>query len=269
MPHALPGANQRSDQGADRPRPQFGAGRFAGARPLLELRGVHRAFASDNGSANQGALHGIDLRVEEGEFVAVSGPAGAGKSALLNILAGLDAPDAGSCHFRGVRVDTLPAADLVLMRRFFLGYVPAATSARLSQTLREYVQAPLGARGTGVSAAERHERALTAALEATGLSGWEQERLAALSLPQLRRAAIARALAPRPAVLLVDEDAQSARCGAEIMELLAEINWREGVAVVAVAGQAVHAPGRELSLREGRLERELRDYGRLLAGAPE
>jgi putative ABC transport system ATP-binding protein len=239
------------------------ARRLAGNRPLLELRGVHRAFASETGAGNQGGLHGIDLRVEEGEFVAISGPAGAGKSALLNILGGLDAPDAGSCHFRGVRVDALPPADLILMRRFFLGYVPGAFTARLSQTLREYVQAPLGRRGPGMAGAQRQEQALTAALEATSLGGWEDERLAALSLPQLRRAAVARALAPRPAVLLVDEDAQSARSGSQIMDLLAEINWREGIAVIAVSGQEACARGRELSLRDGRLECELRDYGRL------
>jgi putative ABC transport system ATP-binding protein len=231
-----------------------------GKRALLELRGVHRSFGSDNGSANQGALHGIDLRIEEGEFVAIGGPSGAGKSALLNILAGLDKPDAGSGHFRGMRVDALPAADLVLARRFFLGHVPAAICARLSQTLREYVQAPLGHRGSGASAAGRHERALACALDATGLAGWEQERLAALSLAQLRRAAIARALAPRPAVLLVDEDAQSARAGGEIMELLADLHWREGIAIVAVASEQQDLADRLLCLRDGRLESEMRGY---------
>jgi putative ABC transport system ATP-binding protein len=219
--------------------------------PLLELRGVDKA----QGAGAACALRGIDLRVDEGEFIALTGPAGAGKSALLNLLAGLEPADSGSYRFRGVHVDTLSAANLTLLRRFFLGHVPARLNMRLAANVRDYVEAPLVHRS---ESAVTRRAAAGAALEQAGLAGWEDSRMTQLSTVQMRKVAIARALITRPALLLVDADAGQAG-GAEIMEVLAEINYREGISIIAVTGEGHGPAGRVLRLREGCLEYELRE----------
>jgi len=108
---------------------------------LLEARGLSRTYGS--GEAAVAALHGVDLVIERGEFVAVMGPSGCGKSTLLNLLAGLDRPSAGEVWLDDVRVDQLSETALAKLRRRRLGFVFQSFNLLPTLTASENVELPL------------------------------------------------------------------------------------------------------------------------------
>jgi putative ABC transport system ATP-binding protein len=198
---------------------------------LIELAGVTKTFGE--GAAALQALRGVDLAVDEGEFVAVMGPSGSGKSTAMNIIGCLDTPTTGAYLLRGVHVEQLSRAQRALLRRHFLGFVFQGFNLLGRTSALENVELPLLYRGVGVS--ERHAVA-RAALASVGLSGWEAHTPAELSGGQQQRVAIARAIVTNPAVLLADEptgnlDTQKSR---EIMALLASLNQARGITILMV-----------------------------------
>jgi putative ABC transport system ATP-binding protein len=202
-----------------------------GGRFLIELRAVTKIYGE--GQAAMQALRGIDLRIAEGEFVAVMGPSGSGKSTCMNILGCLDTPTSGSFLFEGVDVGKLPRDQRALLRRNYIGFVFQGYNLLNRTTALENVELPLIYRGTPPS--ERRARALQA-LEAVGLKGWETHTPAELSGGQQQRVAIARAVVTEPAVLLADEptgNLDSVR-SREIMELLTGFNRDQGITIVMV-----------------------------------
>jgi putative ABC transport system ATP-binding protein len=202
-----------------------------GGRFLIELRAVTKIYGE--GQAAMQALRGIDLRIAEGEFVAVMGPSGSGKSTCMNILGCLDTPTSGSFLFEGVDVGKLPRDQRALLRRNYIGFVFQGYNLLNRTTALENVELPLIYRGTPPS--ERRARALQA-LEAVGLKGWETHTPAELSGGQQQRVAIARAVVTEPAVLLADEptgNLDSVR-SREIMELLTRFNRDQGITIVMV-----------------------------------
>jgi putative ABC transport system ATP-binding protein len=204
--------------------------------PIIELSGVTKTYGE--GQAAFQALKGIDLSVEEGDFVAVMGPSGSGKSTVMNILGCLDVPTTGSYLFRGVRIDRLTRKERALVRRHYLGFVFQGFNLLARTSAQENVELPLLYRGEPVAA--RH-RAAREALAAVGLTGWEGHTPAELSGGQQQRVAIARAIVTGPAILLADEptgnlDTQRSR---EIMELLRGLNRGKGITILLVT----HDPG--------------------------
>ncbi len=200
-------------------------------RPLIELRGVTKVYGA--GQAAMHALRGIDLRIEEGDFVAVMGPSGSGKSTCLNILGCLDTPTAGTYTFKGIEAGRLMRDQRARLRRHYLGFVFQGYNLLNRTSALENVELPLIYRG--ISAGARRARA-TQALETVGLKGWESHTPGELSGGQQQRVAIARAIVTEPAVLLADEptgNLDSAR-GREIMELLTTLNRDRGISVVMV-----------------------------------
>ena len=198
---------------------------------LIELRQVFKIYGE--GQAEVRALNGVDLKIRDGEFVAVMGPSGSGKSTCMNILGCLDTPTAGEYLFRGVDVAHLTRDQRALLRRNYLGFVFQGFNLLKRTTALENVELPLIYRG--LRPAERHARA-AAALEQVGLIGREDHTPAELSGGQQQRVAIARALVTQPAVLLADEptgNLDSAR-SLEIMELLAQLNSQQGITVLLV-----------------------------------
>ena len=167
---------------------------------LIELRQVFKIYGE--GQAEVRALNGVDLKIRDGEFVAVMGPSGSGKSTCMNILGCLDTPTAGEYLFRGVDVAHLTRDQRALLRRNYLGFVFQGFNLLKRTTALENVELPLIYRG--LRPAERHARA-AAALEQVGLIGREDHTPAELSGGQQQRVAIARALVTQPAVLLADE----------------------------------------------------------------
>jgi putative ABC transport system ATP-binding protein len=225
--------------------------------PLVEFSGVTRVYG--RGEAQVNALAGVDLRVEEGDFVAIMGPSGSGKSTAMNIIGCLDTPSGGAYHFRGVDVGALSRGQRALLRRNYLGFVFQGFNLLARTSALENVELPLIYRGT--PARERRVMA-RAALDEVGLTGWEDHDPSELSGGQQQRVAIARAIVTKPALLLADEptgNLDTAR-SLEIMRLLTGLNERDGITIVMVTHEAEMAEyaSRIVRFLDGRVESDAR-----------
>lgn len=201
------------------------------AAPLIELKGITRTFGS--GPAAFQALRGIDLTVQDGEFLAIMGPSGSGKSTAMNIMGCLDTPTSGSYRFQGVTVEQLSRRQRALLRRWRLGFVFQGYNLLPRTSALENVELPLMYRRVG--AAERR-RLARETLALVGLSGWEKHTPAQLSGGQQQRVAIARAIVTNPTVLLADEPTGNldSEKGNEIMVLLRSLNEERGITILMV-----------------------------------
>jgi len=198
---------------------------------LIELQGVKKIYGS--GQAAMQALRGINLRIDEGDFVAIMGPSGSGKSTCLNILGCLDTPSDGTYIFKGLAVNGLNRNERAQLRRHYLGFVFQGYNLLNRTSALENIELPLIYRGIHVK--DRHMRA-SKALEMVGLKGWEKHTPGELSGGQQQRVAIARAIVTEPAVLMADEPTGNLDTvrGHEIMELLTELNRNQGITIVMV-----------------------------------
>ncbi len=221
--------------------------------PLIELQGVTKVYGT--GQAAMQALAGIDLRIEQGDFVAIMGHSGSGKSTCLNILGCLDSPTSGSYRFRGVEVSQLTRDQRARLRRYYLGFVFQGYNLLKRTSAIENVELPLIYRRA--PARERHQIARRT-LAAVGLEGWESHNPNELSGGQQQRVAIARAIVTDPSVLMADEptgNLDSAR-SEEIMELLSRLNREQGITIVMVTHEpdmAAYAK-RIVHFKDGRIE---------------
>jgi len=199
--------------------------------PIIELRNIVKTYGE--GSTAFQALRGVNLDVEAGDFIAVMGASGSGKSTTMNILGCLDVPSGGSYRFKGVHVERLERDQRALLRRRYLGFVFQGFNLLSRTTALENVELPLLYRGE--PAKERHELAM-AALEKVGLADWHDHTPSELSGGQQQRVAIARAIVTRPDVLLADEPTGNldSRRSVEIMELLSELNSQNGITILMV-----------------------------------
>jgi putative ABC transport system ATP-binding protein len=222
------------------------------SQPLIELRGVTKIYGS--GEAQVIALAGIDLSIDNGEFVAVMGPSGSGKSTAMNILGCLDTPTGGHYFFRGTDVGALSRDQRALLRRYYIGFVFQGFNLLKRTTAVENLELPLVYRG--VPKAERHAQALKV-LEQVGLSNRADHTSAELSGGQQQRVAIARALVTHPSVVFADEptgnlDSQKSH---EIMALLRKLNDESGITIVLVTHEedvAAYAK-RQVRFHDGRI----------------
>ena len=199
--------------------------------PIIELKGITKTFGQ--GPAAFQALKGIDIDIQEGDFVAVMGPSGSGKSTTMNILGCLDVPSSGTFLFRGHHVETLDRDQRALIRRKYLGFVFQGFNLLARTSALENVELPLLYRGDPKK--ERHEAAM-AALEKVGLDKWWDHTPAELSGGQQQRVAIARAIVTSPDVLLADEPTGNldSERSVEIMELLSGLNRDSNITVLMV-----------------------------------
>jgi putative ABC transport system ATP-binding protein len=227
------------------------------ADTLIELIGVTKTYGQ--GEYAFQALQGIDLRIKEGEFVAIMGPSGSGKSTMMNILGCLDTPSTGIYKFRGVHVEKLSRDQRALLRRYFLGFVFQGFNLLARTTALENVELPLIYRGQPVT--ERREKARQA-LALVNLSDWETHTPAELSGGQQQRVAIARALVTLPLVLLADEPTGNldSQHGREIMELIRSLNRERGITVLMVTHDPDIAAYADRVVRfvDGRVEADTR-----------
>jgi putative ABC transport system ATP-binding protein len=220
--------------------------------PVIELDAIHKVY--ETGKLEVHALRGIDLCIEDGEFVAIMGPSGSGKTTLMEILGCLSRPSAGQYRFRGRPAEEIDTAGLARLRGEEIGFVFQSFNLLPRLDVVENVELPLAYRHVGRR--ERRRRAQEA-LERVGLGHRGRHTPNEISGGERQRVAVARALVNRPSLVLADEPTGNldSRTGAEILELLRGIN-DEGNTVVIVT----HDPRigeqtrRQLDIRDGRIE---------------
>jgi putative ABC transport system ATP-binding protein len=202
--------------------------------PLIQLRGITKVFGE--GATAFKALRGVDLDVAAGDFIAIMGASGSGKSTTMNILGCLDVPTSGTFTFRGHRVETLDRDQRALLRRKYLGFVFQGFNLLPRTSALENVELPLLYRGD--DKVSRRAAAL-AALDKVGLKEWWDHTPGELSGGQQQRVAIARAIVTNPEVLLADEPTGNldSERSIEIMQLLTSLN-QDGITILMVTHES-------------------------------
>ena len=197
---------------------------------LIELKDVYKIYPMGEEAVH--ALDGVSLTIDRGEFVAIVGQSGSGKSTAMNIIGCLDVPTAGSYHLGGVDVSTMDDDQQAEIRNKMLGFIFQQYNLIPKLTVLENVELPL--LYGGVPAEERRARAVRS-LERVGLAEKQKNLPAQLSGGQQQRVSIARALAGEPSVILADEPtgALDSRTGREVLGFLKQLN-REGDTVVLI-----------------------------------
>ncbi|MCW7754043.1 MacB family efflux pump subunit [Desulfobotulus sp. H1] len=221
------------------------------AEPLLELKGVTRVYRS--GDMDVEVLHGIDLTIYPGEFVAIMGSSGSGKSTLMNILGCLDRPTKGEYLFMGKDVSRMDNGELARMRREEFGFVFQSYNLIATASARDNVAVP--AVYAGMKSRDRKERAAHL-LEELGMGDRLFHRPTQLSGGQQQRVSIARALMNGGRILLADEPtgALDSRNGAEVMRLLGELSERGHTLILITHEKEVAAHAhRIIEIRDGHI----------------
>jgi len=221
------------------------------------------------GSATIRAVDGITLQIAAGEFVALLGASGSGKSSLLNLLAGLDSPSSGSVIVEGQSLAGLSREQLAKYRRHTVGMVFQSFNLIPSMSVLENVELPLR-----FAEVERTKRAAMAssALERVGLSGRLHHRPIELSGGEQQRVAMARALINQPHILLADEPTGNldSRTGTEVMDLIRHLNESLKMTVVLVTHErdlAEKYANRLISLADGKMVADQANTTTTIAGA--
>ncbi len=225
---------------------------ISSASTLVDVRGVDKVFK--RGSEEIHVLGGLDLKIPEGEFLALMGPSGSGKSTLLNLIGGLDRPTQGSVTVGGQRIDSMSDRKLAAWRARHVGLVFQFYNLMPVLNARKNVELPLLL--TKLSAAERKKRA-SIALDVVGLSHRMGHFPRQLSGGEQQRVGIARAIVTDPTLLLCDEPTGDLdrKAGDEILDLLNALNQEQGKTIVMVTHdpQAAERAHRTLHLDKGRL----------------
>ena len=224
---------------------------------MIQIENLGKTFRTEE--VETIALQGINLRIDDGEFVAIMGPSGCGKSTLLNIIGLLDNPSEGSYLLNGQEVARLTEDERTGLRRGTIGFVFQSFNLIDEMTVYENVELPLIY--AGVPAKERRER-VEALLDRMKMSHRAKHYPQQLSGGQQQRVAIARAVITRPQLILADEptgNLDSAH-GKEVIGLLAELN-REGTTIVMVTHNSHDAASarRVIHLFDGHIVTETED----------
>ena len=197
---------------------------------MIEIEELNKSYPIGNSSLH--VLKGIDLKIKEGELVAIMGSSGSGKSTLLNIIGMLDNYDSGSYKLDNVPIKDLDETKAAKYRNKFLGFVFQSFNLINYKTALENIALPLYYQGIS-----RNERQKVAQeyLKKVGLADWAEHLPSELSGGQKQRIAIARALASQPKVLLADEPtgALDSTTSEEVMDLIKQIN-NEGKTILVV-----------------------------------
>ncbi|HEY0684145.1 MAG TPA: ABC transporter ATP-binding protein [Steroidobacter sp.] len=224
---------------------------------LVTLRNVTKSYI--RGKQKVEVLHGVDLSIERGEFLALMGPSGSGKTTLLNLVAGLDQPTSGEVLVAGDRIDQLSRGNLSDWRARHIGFIFQFYNLLPVLTAEANVEVPLLL--TNLSKSERRRR-VQVALELVGLADRARHKPNELSGGQQQRVAIARAIVSDPTLLVCDEptgdlDRQNAE---EIMNLLQALNRSQNKTIVMVTHdpKAAEYASRELHLDKGQLTNDSR-----------
>ena len=223
---------------------------------MLNMRDLSRIYRTD--TVETTALDGVNLDIEDGEFVAIMGPSGCGKSTLLNVIGMLDSPSSGSYVFNGEEVAGLPEAKLADVRKKNLGFIFQSFNLVDELSVRENVE--LALLYHDVPASERRRRT-DEVMDKVGIGHRAKHRPSQLSGGQQQRVAVARALVGNPKLILADEPTGNldTHHGEEVMKMLQALN-AEGSTIVMVTHSPGHADyaGRVVNMLDGRVLQERR-----------
>lgn len=223
-------------------------------RTLVHLSGVQKRYVM--GDEALFALAGLDLEIQQGEFVAIMGPSGSGKSTLMNILGCLDRPTAGDYTLAGAEVSGLSDDELADVRNETIGFVFQSFHLLPRKSALDNVMLPLLYRRQNRPSRSEMVRMATASLEHVGLGDRTQHRPNEMSGGQRQRVAIARALVGAPDVILADEPTGNldTKTTHEILELMVEL-WTQGSTVIVVTheDEVGAVCERVVTLRDGKL----------------
>jgi putative ABC transport system ATP-binding protein len=222
--------------------------------PVIEVEDIHKIYQL--GETQVHALRGVSLEIRRGEFVAIMGASGSGKSTFMNILGCLDKPSSGRYLLEGTDVSVLEKRQLAGIRNRKLGFVFQGFNLLARTTALENTELPtLYAR---INKTERHQRAIDA-LEMVGLGDRMDHFPSQLSGGQQQRVAIARALVNRPSILLADEPTGNldSRTSVEVMEIFQSLNDR-GLTIILVTHEhdIAQFARRSIVFRDGRIRRD-------------
>lgn len=218
---------------------------------MIDLKDIYKIYS--DGDSEIRALDGVSLHVSQGEFVAIVGSSGSGKSTCMNIIGCLDIPTSGTYTLNGIDVSTMGEKDLARVRNKELGFIFQQYNLIPKLNLLENVELPLIYRG--LSQEKRKEMAMQS-LERVGLGDRYKKFPSQLSGGQQQRVSIARALAGNPTVILADEPtgALDSKTGHDVLEFLKQLN-REGTTIVLIThdnGIAEQIP-RVVRIHDGKL----------------
>ena len=227
---------------------------MAAQRPIISCRDLTRVYRM--GDQEVRALDGVNLDIHEGEFVAIMGPSGSGKSSLMNLIGALDRPTSGEMWINGRALSEMNRDELADLRNETLGFVFQQFNLLPRQDAFQNVRLPL--RYARKDAGDIDARAKEC-LELVGLGTRMDHRPMQLSGGQQQRVAIARALANRPRILLADEPtgALDTKTTVEIMHLMQDLN-RQGITVVVITHEAEVASyaARQIHFLDGKIEED-------------
>jgi len=216
---------------------------------MIEIKDLNKSYVMGKNSLH--VLKGINLKIKEGELVAIMGSSGSGKSTLLNIIGMLDNYDTGYYHLDNVTIKDLDETKAAKYRNKFLGFVFQSFNLINYKTAIENIALPLYYQG--IASKERQTIALDY-LDKVGLKDWAGHLPSELSGGQKQRVAIARALASKPKVLLADEPtgALDSVTSDEVMELIIQIN-KEGKTILVVTHEqeVANMCNRIITLKDG------------------
>jgi putative ABC transport system ATP-binding protein len=232
---------------------------------LIGIRDLHRVYQV--GSEKVHALNGVDLDIEQNEYVAIMGPSGSGKSTLMNIVGCLDTPTGGSYRLKDHEIGKMSDDELARIRNQEIGFVFQTFNLLSRADVLHNVELPLVY--AGIRHDERRRRAREA-IELVGLTDRIKHKPNELSGGQRQRVAIARALVNKPSIILADEPTGNldTHTGEEIMAAFERI-WKQGNTVILVTHEAdiaAHAR-RVVRMRDGKIESDVQQAVRELAGA--
>jgi len=224
---------------------------------LIELSGIRKEYPM--GETVVKALDGIDLTIEEKDFVAIIGPSGSGKSTLMNMIGCLDTPDSGTYRLAGEDVSHLGDDALAEVRSRRIGFIFQGFNLLPKLTAQENVELPLIYQG---KSAQERSKAAKEALERVGLGQRLTHRPTELSGGQQQRVAIARALAGKPSLILADEPTGNldSKSGKEVLEMLKEVH-RAGNTIVLITHDpnVANQAARVLHIQDGRITDDRRN----------
>ena len=229
------------------------------AGPVIALKHVTKTYGEGETAVH--AVAGVTLDVERGDYVAIMGASGSGKSSLMNIIGCLDMPTRGTYHLDGVDVRRLVDRQLSRIRNRKIGFVFQSFNLIARTSAMSNVELPLAY--AGVSKADRRARA-RAALEQVGLGGRLDHTPAQLSGGQQQRVAVARAIVSEPVLLLADEPtgALDSRSTVEVLALFDDLSAAgRTIVVITHEDEVAHHAKRVLRMRDGMVASDERQVG--------